>query len=496
MNRAFTVWLSQSSSEVQVDGALSSSVAALPAFRLPALDPFGLTKSREVPLTASQVFARLLHYFWARRVKILALLALWRLVRKLRELSVSTHAALPGGAYRGPVDVTLFPQYIQSPSTGLWLFVRSWRVEATQERGIVFLSHAYRDHSGRFAPLVSALNSRGFSCYAMDHQGHGQSGGERGYVESFGHYARDLLAFVRETQQQISASGGEVKPCFILGHSMGATIALQAARVEEWRMAAEEAEREEAAAAAAAAAAASLGSRIKSAAPSVAAIAEDEEAWEREDEKSLGGAAASERSGVISLSGSSSSSSSSGASAASVAASSSPPAAAASAPRWRLNGLVLSSPALVPHSVSPLLQALATMLADILPKARPAPNVLDSSLLSGLTAVNAQWESDPLTIKDHAVPARWGHEMLAAMSDSRAEGGPLSELTLPVLIIQGTRDKYISPLGASAAYDALANCRDKSLRWIDATHDLWLDTAREEFDACVIQWLEKHTEQA
>jgi hypothetical protein len=142
----------------------------------------------------------------------------------------------------------------------------------------------------------------------------------------------------------------------------------------------------------------------------VLAIAEEgnEEAWSdpEEDKRSDSGSSlvrsihsssnnssssVSPPDGPSASSSSASSFAASAASSGSLAASSS--SASSASPHWRLSGLLLSSPALIPHahSVSPLLQTLASLLADVLPKARPAPRVLlNASALSGLTAVNAQ----------------------------------------------------------------------------------------------------------
>ena len=337
---------------------------------------------------------------------------------------------------------------------------------------------------------MAALNAAGFSVYGHDHQGHGQSGGERGYVESFQHYVLDSLHFLRHIQREVSESGGAVRPVFLFGHSMGATIALQMARIEEWRMDAAEEDRDHVAALLQAMQPPPSAVSLRSPPPAhpgtavVTAIEEDEEEEEEQEEAKEVSDDNGSSFGVRSLNSSDSPLASSAAASSSSCRSSN----SAASSGWRINGLLLSAPALMPPSVSPLLQALASLLADVLPKARPAGAVLDWNLLSGLRVVGEQWRTDPLTLKC-AMPARWGSEMLAAMGDVR-DG--LGEIALPTLILQGRRDRYVSPAGAHFAMEHLGS-PDKSIRFYDSEHDAWLDESRAQFAADCVSWLQQHT---
>ncbi len=131
-------------------------------------------------------------------------------------------------------------------------------------RAVVFLVHGFAEHSSRYEHLARVLNGAGISLYALDHQGHGLSDGDRAHVEHFDAYIRDYALFVAQVQKEIdadiaanvanghvsprsqigaasgvsgdaSASGARATaeslrpPCFLLGHSMGGLIATRLA---------------------------------------------------------------------------------------------------------------------------------------------------------------------------------------------------------------------------------------------------------------------------
>jgi alpha-beta hydrolase superfamily lysophospholipase len=65
----------------------------------------------------------------------------------------------------------------------------------------------------RYEHVAHNLNLSGYSVYACDHQGHGQSQGTRCYVESFQTLSDDLLQFITFIQSKLSNK----LPCFVLG---------------------------------------------------------------------------------------------------------------------------------------------------------------------------------------------------------------------------------------------------------------------------------------
>lgn len=102
------------------------------------------------------------------------------------------------------------------------IFEQRWRPSDSNVRAAVVVVHGLEDHSTRYAELADRLAQRGYAVHAFDLRGHGSSGGRRAYVESFDEYIADLDTFVAQVTRLEPA-----KPLFVLGHDLGATIALE-----------------------------------------------------------------------------------------------------------------------------------------------------------------------------------------------------------------------------------------------------------------------------
>jgi lysophospholipase len=87
--------------------------------------------------------------------------------------------------------------------------------------GVVVLSHGMGEHARRYDHVVARLGELGLAVYAPDHRGHGRSGGKRMYLRRIGEYTDDLHLLFAEVNAR---HPGQVP--FLLGHSMGAMIAL------------------------------------------------------------------------------------------------------------------------------------------------------------------------------------------------------------------------------------------------------------------------------
>ncbi len=99
------------------------------------------------------------------------------------------------------------------------IFWQAWRPEATP-RATVVLAHGASEHSGRYEHVARAFNDRSYSFWALDHRGHGRSGGPRVLLERFEDVVADLHAFMDQAGEELP----DRKP-YLLGHSMGGAVA-------------------------------------------------------------------------------------------------------------------------------------------------------------------------------------------------------------------------------------------------------------------------------
>jgi acylglycerol lipase len=102
---------------------------------------------------------------------------------------------------------------------GLTIYYQCWLPE-TDPKAILLVVHGWAEHSGRYTNLVKHFVPKGYAICALDHRGHGRSEGRRGYVERFSDYLDDLKNFLDIVRDE----HGDIK-IFLVGHSMGATIA-------------------------------------------------------------------------------------------------------------------------------------------------------------------------------------------------------------------------------------------------------------------------------
>jgi alpha-beta hydrolase superfamily lysophospholipase len=95
---------------------------------------------------------------------------------------------------------------------------RRWRPVGDPTR-IVLVAHGYGEHGGRYRHVANVLTEHGAVVYAIDHLGHGRSGGERALITDFDHVVDDLA-----TLAGIAAQEYPGRPLVLLGHSMGGLI--------------------------------------------------------------------------------------------------------------------------------------------------------------------------------------------------------------------------------------------------------------------------------
>jgi alpha-beta hydrolase superfamily lysophospholipase len=99
--------------------------------------------------------------------------------------------------------------------------IRTLRCAPAKPRGAVLLSHGYAEHVGRYRDFIAHLAERGLAVAALDHRGHGDSGGPRGHCLDFGEFVADL----RTLADQMGVWWPGV-PRVLFGHSMGGLIGL------------------------------------------------------------------------------------------------------------------------------------------------------------------------------------------------------------------------------------------------------------------------------
>lgn len=88
---------------------------------------------------------------------------------------------------------------------------------------VLIILHGYGDHCRRYDELSSYLAERGISVARYDARGHGQSEGQRGFIESFEHYVDDLCVFFDSVVRD-----GPERSVGLLGHSNGGLVTLLA----------------------------------------------------------------------------------------------------------------------------------------------------------------------------------------------------------------------------------------------------------------------------
>ena len=101
---------------------------------------------------------------------------------------------------------------------GLIQLRRRWPA-AGSARAAVYVLHGVAEHSGRYEHVGAALAGRGFEVVAVDHRGHGRSGGRRGHVDRWSQYLDDV-------EDQMAEIRGLGLPVVMLGHSLGGLMAL------------------------------------------------------------------------------------------------------------------------------------------------------------------------------------------------------------------------------------------------------------------------------
>jgi len=103
---------------------------------------------------------------------------------------------------------------------GVEIYYQYWRPD--EPIASMVLVHGFGEHSGRYDYMGRYFAGLGLASYALDHRGHGKSGGPRWNPGDFDYYIYDLKSFVEMVKEL-----EEDERVFMLGHSLGGTISLK-----------------------------------------------------------------------------------------------------------------------------------------------------------------------------------------------------------------------------------------------------------------------------
>jgi lysophospholipase len=90
-------------------------------------------------------------------------------------------------------------------------------------KGAILITHGYAEHCGRYREVAHVLVNESWAVMTYDCRGHGQSPGDRGFIENFDIYLDDLSRMI--TAARALAPNA---PFVLLGHSHGSLIVLRA----------------------------------------------------------------------------------------------------------------------------------------------------------------------------------------------------------------------------------------------------------------------------
>jgi acylglycerol lipase len=107
------------------------------------------------------------------------------------------------------------------PRPGVFLYEQRW-TPAEPFKALLIIVHGLAEHCGRYSHVAEFLSQNGYAVWTFDLYAHGQSQGERAYIDSFDNFLDDLQVFL---QRAVEAAGS--RDVFLLGHSLGSSIVIK-----------------------------------------------------------------------------------------------------------------------------------------------------------------------------------------------------------------------------------------------------------------------------
>ncbi|KAM0863666.1 hypothetical protein ACQ4PT_044426 [Festuca glaucescens] len=155
--------------------------------------------------------------------------------------------------------------------------------------------------------------------------------------------------------------------------------------------------------------------------------------------------------------------------------------------RARLEGIILTSPAVRVKPTHPIVGAVAPIFSLIAPKFQfKGANKRGIPVSRDPAALLAKY-SDPL-VYTGPIRVRTGHEILRISSFLQHN---LKKVTVPFMVLHGTADRVTDPLASQDLYNEAAS-RHKDLRLYEGfLHDLLFEPERDEIAADIIEWMDR-----
>ncbi len=153
-----------------------------------------------------------------------------------------------------------------------------------------------------------------------------------------------------------------------------------------------------------------------------------------------------------------------------------------------LKGAVLSGPGVkVPDNIPAFTVFAGKLLSTLLP--RVGIITLEEEAVSRDFAVLKAYREDPLVFHGK-ISARLAARMLQAMQKIEAEA---SQITLPILILQGSADRLVPPSAAQMLYDRVSSADKKLIFYEGFYHEVFNEPEHDRVLADVETWLASHT---